>query len=127
MLDIIENEGLVEKCAVVGAYFKEGLKSLQKKYPEFIADVRGSGLALGMEIVKPNSENAPGTEECAILIRLAKEEGIMIGKDGPFSNCVKMRPPLIITPKQIDIALAGLDRAFKKLHEFEFQVKKAKL
>lgn len=88
---------LDKKAADTGAYFKKGLEDLKKKYPDKVKDVRGMGLLLGMELVKPGGSIVT--------------EGL---KKGLILNCtagtvLRFAPPLIITKDQIDELLKGLD------------------
>ena len=51
-LDVIRDEGLIENAAARGTQFLAGLRALQPRYPS-IGDVRGLGLMLAMEFIKP--------------------------------------------------------------------------
>src|SRR5213079_2202262 len=52
-LDVIEEEGLVRNARERGSQFLAGIRALAPKYPS-IGDVRGIGLMLALEFVKPN-------------------------------------------------------------------------
>jgi acetylornithine/N-succinyldiaminopimelate aminotransferase len=85
------------EAARKGAYFMEGLKKLQAKYPAKVREVRGRGLLLGMELYKPGAE----------LVTKALGKGLIINCTA--GNVLRFVPPLIITEQEIDQLLKGLD------------------
>lgn len=94
VLDVIEEEGLQQHAKEVGAYLVGHLRELQKEYTE-IADVRGNGLFLGIEII---DENRTANPELAIQIKnKLRENFILVGTDGPHNNVIKIKPPLSFT------------------------------
>lgn len=94
---------MLDTIAATGAYFKEKLTSLMKKYPEIIADVRGEGLLIGAEL----SDQA----DAHTLQRVLLERGFVIGTAG--ANTLRFAPPYIIMQKQIDLLLLALDDIFQ--------------
>ncbi len=84
----------------VGDYFRSGLRTLAGKYP-FIKEVRGHGLMIGMELDFP----------CKQLVAAAQEEGLLINVT--HETVVRMLPPYILTEKEVDRALEGLDKILK--------------
>jgi 4-aminobutyrate aminotransferase-like enzyme len=106
---VIEEENLVENARVMGQRLREGLESLQKKYP-VIGDVRGMGLMQGLELVGENKR--PNPEAVKRLFELTKVNGLLIGKGGLFGNVIRVTPPLNVTREQIDDALKKLDQSF---------------
>jgi 4-aminobutyrate aminotransferase-like enzyme/Ser/Thr protein kinase RdoA (MazF antagonist) len=114
VLDVIEREGLIENARVVGDYLKAGLKGLMKKH-DLIGDVRGTGLALGVELVTDRKTLAPATAETKRLTTLIRDEGVLVGSEGILGNVLKIRPPIVFSKENADIAVAALDRALGKL------------
>ncbi|ULO10610.1 aspartate aminotransferase family protein [Paenibacillus sp. 19GGS1-52] len=100
VLDYIRDEQLPERAAQLGDRLKAGLKSLQERYPALIADVRGTGLMLGMELI------GIGASDAAVLtdyvLEEMKDRGYLIGKNGINRNVLAFQPPLIITDADID-------------------------
>lgn len=113
-MEIIEEEHLIENARNMGGYLKEGLCELMKTYP-LIGDVRGRGLLLGIELVKDRRTKAYAPEECAQLMELCRDKGLLIGKGGLFGNVVRIAPPLSINREQIDFMLTVLDQSFRTL------------
>lgn len=114
VLDVIEREGLVENSRVVGDHLKAGLKSLMKKHA-IIGDVRGTGLALGVELVKDRNTLAPAPDETKRLLNLMRDEGVLIGSEGVLGNILKIRPPIVFSKENADMTVAAMDRALSKL------------
>jgi 4-aminobutyrate aminotransferase len=108
-IQVIEEENLVENARVMGQRLREGLESLQKKYP-VIGDVRGMGLMQGLELVGENKR--PNPEAVKRLFELTKTNGLLIGKGGLFGNVIRVTPPLNVSREQIDDALKKLDQSF---------------
>jgi acetylornithine/N-succinyldiaminopimelate aminotransferase len=90
-------DGWLEHCTVMGDYFKGLLEGLGRKY-NFVKEVRGRGLILGMEMDRPG---APLVDAClreGFLINCAQEK------------VLRFLPPLIVTREEIDLLVDTLDR-----------------
>lgn len=98
-LTTIKSEGLVDKVAEKGEYFKDELRKLQEKYPDKVTDVRGCGLMLGMEVA---GEGKPIVESCLA-------NNVIVNCTA--GNVIRIVPPLIISREEIDIVVAALDKA----------------
>ncbi|HLF21621.1 MAG TPA: aminotransferase class III-fold pyridoxal phosphate-dependent enzyme, partial [Aestuariivirga sp.] len=108
------DEGLIDNARDSGALLKRGLEGLMRKH-DLIGDVRGVGLAVGMELVRDRKTLAPAAAEAARLLSLIRDEGVLVGGEGKLSNIVKIRPPLVFRPEHAEIAVAAIDRAFARL------------
>ena len=91
VLDVIENEGLQNKAESIGDHLISLLTKLQKKYP-IIADVRGHGMFIGMELM--NEQGEPLTKLAHMLKNELRKRHVLVGTDGPFNNVIKIKPPL---------------------------------
>lgn len=98
-LTTIKSEGLVDKVAEKGEYFKNELRKLQEKYPDKVTDVRGCGLMVGMEVA---GEGKPIVESCLA-------NNVIVNCTA--GNVIRIVPPLIISREEIDIVVAALDKA----------------
>ena len=111
VLEVIEEEKLQENAKNVGEYYKLLFIELQKKY-DCIGDVRGSGLFIGVEIIKENS-----IEPNPVLASLIKNElrnrNILISTDGPFDSVIKTKPALCFTKKNAKKVVENIDEALK--------------
>jgi 4-aminobutyrate aminotransferase-like enzyme len=111
VLDVIEEERLLERATRVGNYLMDGFRALAEAY-HIIGDVRGRGLFIGVELVRDRESLAPATEETARLIELLKANGILLTAEGPYSNILKIKPPLQFREKDADLLLGAVARAF---------------
>lgn len=110
VIETIEEEKLMNNAREVGDYLMEGLKDLQKSYP-IMADVRGKGLMVGVEIAA--KDKTPMAAETAKIVELAKDDGVIIGKGGIFANVVRIKPPLSITKADVDTCLKSMRKALE--------------
>jgi len=114
VLEIIEREKLQENSLKIGNRILAGLNQLKQKH-SLIGDVRGKGLMLGIELVKDRQSKEPAKEECAQVLELAKEMGLLLGKGGLWGQTVRFSPPMCIHEQDADFLLEVLDRALERL------------
>ena len=99
VLDVIREESLQAHALEVGNYFKAELQNLQREFTS-IADVRGEGLFLGIELV-----DSKGKPDGILAVRIAnymKDNGVLISTDGPYNQVLKIKPPLCFTQENVD-------------------------
>lgn len=89
VLDIIENEHLVENSQNVGSYL---MKTLADKLADFVSQVRGSGLMIGVEFKNPIAKE---------VNKRLLEHAILVGTVG--ENTLRIVPPLIVTKNDADL------------------------
>jgi acetylornithine/N-succinyldiaminopimelate aminotransferase len=97
-------DGWIDHCRVVGDYFKERLEELAKKY-DFIKEVRGQGLILGMEMMRPGAEVVKAMMEKGFLINCTQEK------------ILRFIPPLIVEKEEIDLLVEILENVLDQLKE----------
>jgi 4-aminobutyrate aminotransferase-like enzyme len=102
VLKVVEEENLQGSALKVGNYLKESLLALQKQHP-LVGDVRGSGLFLGVDLVLDQRTRSAATPQAGYVVNRLRECGILTGTDGPFNNVLKLRPPLIISERDVDV------------------------
>jgi len=108
VLDVLEEERLQENALRVGERLLGGLRALMDRHP-LVGDVRGTGLFLGVELVRDRLTLEPATEEAAYVANRLRELGILTGTDGPHHNVLKIRPPLVFTPADAELLVATLN------------------
>jgi len=111
VLNVIEEEELQENAKTVGDYYKLLLKELVLKYP-CIGDVRGSGLFLGVEIVKQHTK-LPDTTLAKHIKNELRKRNILISTDGFHDNILKTKPPLCFTKNDAEKVVATIDKVLQ--------------
>ncbi len=114
VLEVIEREGLQENALQVGNYLLEGMRELMHTHP-IIGDVRGSGLFIGVELVKDRVTKEPATEAIKLIVEKMKDKGFLMGVDGPYNNVFKIKPPIIFSMENAKDLLANLDTVLASL------------
>jgi 4-aminobutyrate aminotransferase-like enzyme len=112
VLDVIEEEELQENAKVVGKFYKSLFINLQKDY-FCIGDVRGSGLFLGVELVKDANSLEPDTVLANYIKNELRNQNILISTDGPFDSVIKSRPPLCFTSENVEQVIDTLYNILK--------------
>lgn len=93
VLRIVHEENLQEHALRVGNRMLEALRPFVNRFP-LVGDVRGSGLFLGVELVRDRTTLEPADEEASFIANRMRDHGILLGTDGPHHNVVKIRPPM---------------------------------
>ncbi len=111
-IQTIVDEALVENSREVGAHLLQGLSALQEKY-EFIGDVRGRGLLIGVELVKDRNTREPLDKAVTrqIFLETLKRGLICMNYKPNF----RINPPLILSRAEADEGLAILDEVFAQV------------
>lgn len=105
VLDVVQEEKLQTHALEVGSHLLEGLRELQRRY-EMIRDVRGSGFFIGVELAtRIQAEN---------IVNHLREEGILLGTDGPDHNVLKIRPPMPFSMDDAELLIKVLGGAIEQ-------------
>jgi acetylornithine aminotransferase len=102
-MQAITGDGILDHCREMGLYLRGKLTQLKDKY-DFIKEVRGRGLMIGMELAIEGGD----------LVKAAMERGLLINCTA--GNVLRFVPPLIVTAEEIDEAVAILDAVFAGAH-----------
>ncbi len=108
---IIEEEQLLANAEKQGNLFINELKKLAEKY-ECIGDIRGKGLAIGVEIVEDRMTKKPATLKTAALCYRAYELGLLVYNVGIHGNVLEITPPLSMNSEEVVDSLQLLSQAF---------------
>ena len=102
-MDVIADENLLVRAHERGEQLMEGLRQAQQANPNVVKAVRGQGLMVGVEFeIKDMAE---------LTINLLAGEGIIAAYTLNNPNVIRMEPPLIISPAQIDRAVNAFGSA----------------
>ncbi|UCH04674.1 MAG: aminotransferase class III-fold pyridoxal phosphate-dependent enzyme [Candidatus Thorarchaeota archaeon] len=113
VLDVIEEEGLQQRALDVGRYLVERLTKLKENHT-IIGDVRGTGLFIGVELVRDRKTLEPAAEESSYVANRMRELGVLLSTDGLFHNVLLIKPPLVFTKEDCDQLADTLDRVLSE-------------
>lgn len=127
-LEIIEEEGLVENARKRGEELLSGLKGMKEKH-ELMGDVRGKGLMIGVEFMRPESTRLKLGWDMIhkvntslfgqmIVVPLFTNHGILTQVAGHHTTTVKLIPPLVITKEDVDYFLKAFETVVADCHRF---------
>jgi 4-aminobutyrate aminotransferase-like enzyme len=118
VLEVLEQDQLQKSALEVGAYIQDGVRQLADKQ-ELIGDIRGSGLFIGIELVKDRESREPATLETGVAVNKLRDRGILLNSDGPADNVLKIRPPMVFSQQQASLLLENIEAV---LHEINLAV-----
>jgi len=110
VLKTIHDQHLVDRAARVGVHLADRLKGLANRHP-LIGDVRGRGLAVGVELVRDPVGREPAKRETALTVYRAYELGLVLYYVGVNSNVLEFTPPLTLSEAEVDEGIDILDAA----------------
>jgi acetylornithine/succinyldiaminopimelate/putrescine aminotransferase len=99
---LLEDGFILDQCERMGAYLMEKLGYLKKEFPAIIAEIRGKGLLVGMEL----------KQEGGTIVKACLEKGVLI--NCAAGNVLRFIPPLIVQRKDIDHLIDVLSGIFLK-------------
>ena len=111
-IDVMMEEKLSERSADLGSFLLSSLSAHLNEHPH-IGEIRGLGLFIGLEIVSDRETRQAAPELASRLLQRARDLGLILGLSGYFGNVIKIAPPLIITQKQLEVALQILNDVFQ--------------
>lgn len=113
VLDEIESRGLQENALRVGTYLLSLLEGLKDKH-SIIGDVRGTGLFIGVELVRDSETLEPADTEAHYIVNRMRDLGVLISVDGPLHNVLKIKPPLVFTRENAEMLVSRLDSVLRE-------------
>jgi len=114
VLDVIRDEKLLQNAQRVGRTTLNGLKELARRY-QGIGDVRGSGLYLGVEMVKNRETKEPDPAMASAIVNGLRDRRVLISATGFHGNSLKIRPPLVFSESDAARLLTELDATLAAL------------
>jgi 4-aminobutyrate aminotransferase len=112
-IDYLLSNDLQDNSLKMGNRLHRGVEPLADRFP-WIAEVRGRGLMLAIETVKPGGLE-PDAERAGALLEASRREGLLVGKGGLYGNVVRMAPALSITESEVDDGVAMLAAAMESV------------
>lgn len=127
-LQVIEEEGLVERAEKMGALLLERLAALKEKF-SFVKEVRGRGLILAVEFHEPSEfkmkmawkflhQVDQGLFAQMIVTSLMSKHRILSQVAGHNMDVLKILPPLVIGEKEVDYFVTAFEAVLKDCRKF---------
>ena len=113
-LEVMTEEKLWERSAELGAFLLSSLLGCLSDHPH-VGEIRGLGLFVGIELVTDRETGEPASELASTILQRARDAGLVLGLSGYFSNVIKLAPPLVISQRQLEMAVQILNEVFNSL------------
>ncbi|MGH9247424.1 MAG: aspartate aminotransferase family protein [Acidimicrobiales bacterium] len=114
-LEYLLDHDLPAKAKRVGGWLLDRLESLDSGNAA-IGEVRGKGLMIGVELVRPGTKE-PSPAAANAAIEAARRDGLLVGKGGLFGNVLRIAPPLSLTQDEAEAGFAILAQALAEAEE----------
>ena len=114
VLEVIEEEGLQAHARKIGDHLTDELRMMNTEIVvrgnriTHIHEVRGSGMFLGIELVKDPESREPDGESAKWIVNRMKERGFLLSTDGPNENVIKFKPPMCFSMENAKDLTKGL-------------------
>jgi len=122
VLDTIHKEKLQSNALEVGNYLNVQLETLKNKF-QWIGEVRGVGLFQGIEFIKLKETKGalhhdiqPYPELAKFVVDFLFNEKILVSRDGPDENVIKIKPPLVFSKENVDMLVVSIENALTFAH-----------
>ena len=103
-LEVIHEEKLIQNAQVQGERLLDGLNEIQDAHPDIISNTRGRGLMCALDLPNPDERDA--------FNKKLYNNGLIVLTCG--EKTIRFRPPMIISEKEIDDALAIITKTIKE-------------
>lgn len=113
-LEVIEQEGLLDKAADTGEYILDALAEMEARHPS-IGEIRGRGLMLGVEFVKDRQSKERAVELRDHVIQRAFESGLLLIPCG--TNSIRLTPALNIERPLVEEGLHLFEQALTEAEQ----------
>jgi 2,2-dialkylglycine decarboxylase (pyruvate) len=108
-IDIIQEEGLVERAAVIGTRVQAQLQEMMQEI-DAIGEIRGRGVLHGIELVEDRKTKAPANELARAVVQHCQEAGLLVQARGSHGrlNVIRLVPPMTSSDAEIDEGMSIL-------------------
>jgi len=114
VLEVIEEEKLCERAAMLGELMAGYLRGLQREIPA-IGEVRNLGAMVAMELVKNADPHQPDADLTKALTKRAAEKGLVLLSCGLYGNVIRFLVPLTATDALVREGLGIVAESLREL------------
>ncbi|MHC2440335.1 4-aminobutyrate--2-oxoglutarate transaminase [Bradyrhizobium sp. USDA 4451] len=112
VLDVIANEGLLERANIIGTLLRNELQRISKRNDAVpIGFVRGRGAMIAFDVLKARGGTEPDPEATKRIIQVALENGLILLACGVHGNTIRLLMPLTIPDTVLTEGIAKLEKA----------------
>ncbi len=116
VIDVIAEQGLVERANQIGALFSVRLNDLQRQFPERIGDIRAQrGAMIAMELVKNGDAAQPDADLTKAIVSMAYQKGLVLLSCGTRGNVIRFLPALTISDELVNEGLDIIETCLNEL------------
>jgi 4-aminobutyrate aminotransferase-like enzyme len=109
-IDVLTAPGFLDAVEARGEQLRAGLRAAAERHP-VIADVRGPGLMVALELRDPTT-GRPDAERTAAVIAHAREQGrLLLMNAGTWGNVIRFMPPLVVDADEMALAVDAVTAA----------------
>lgn len=114
VLDVLDDERVLARVSGAGEALRAAIRDIATGY-RVIGDVRGVGLAIGVEVVVDRGTKTPDGVAARAIREGLRERGVLVGTTGPVGNILKVRPPLAFTTDHVPVLARALESTLSAL------------
>lgn len=104
-----------ENAKETGDYLNKRLKEEILPFYDFVGDIRGVGLFQGIDVVKSKQSRLEDGETAKEVITRMRERLILISRDGPLHNVLKIKPPIVFNKQNVDTLIENLKQVLDEI------------
>ncbi|MBS1836251.1 MAG: aminotransferase class III-fold pyridoxal phosphate-dependent enzyme [Actinobacteria bacterium] len=109
-IEVLTSDGFLDNVAARGEQLRSGLRELASTHP-VVADVRGPGLMVAMELRDPHTGEPDPTGTSALIAHCRDESNVLLMNAGTWGNVIRFMPPLVVDEHEMEIALDAVGSA----------------
>ena len=114
VLDVLEDERVLPRVVRAGEALRAAVRDVASRHPA-IGDVRGMGLANGIEIVADPGTKEPDPAFASAVKDGLRAHGVLVGSTGRAGHILKVRPPLAFTEAEVPVFAEALEATLTAL------------
>lgn len=112
VLDVLREDSLLDRAALVSRDVVDGLDRLQLRYPQ-IANVRSRGMFFGLELTRNDAVRTPDPQLAKRIVEGMKAAGVLMGRIGRHDNILKLRPAMVFETEHAELLIDRLGQVLE--------------
>lgn len=114
VMDLIEEEGILEKSTKLGETLQKRLNEIKKSSPH-VGEIRGLGGMVAFELVENGDANKPSAEMAKKLTAKALEKGLILLSCGVYGNVIRILVPITAETEIVEEGIGIIETSLKEL------------